>query len=171
MSRKPDDFAEYRLVEYAHLPYDDPRFYEARQEDPVPLENRGIPTASAEPLPEALAVAVSETSGEVAGEEGSGQAEGGPETGEKKSSRGKRLAGLGSLGAALLGVALKFKTLLVLALDIKWVAFLGKFGLASISALISVAVYAHLFGWGFAFGLVALLFIHEMGHAAVMKLK
>jgi len=37
--------------------------------------------------------------------------------------------------------------------------------------LISIAVYSLIFGWKFAIGLVALLFVHEMGHAIVMKLK
>lgn len=46
-----------------------------------------------------------------------------------------------------------------------------KFGGALITALISIVIYAAAFGWKFAVGLVALLFIHEMGHALVMKLK
>ncbi|HEY1354115.1 MAG TPA: site-2 protease family protein [Ktedonobacteraceae bacterium] len=62
-----------------------------------------------------------------------------------------RLAELGGVGAAL-GILLKF-------------------GLASVTAVISIFIYAQLFGWGFGIGLVALLFIHEMGHAVVMKLK
>ena len=100
-----------------------------------------------------------------------------PERGHVETSEGegkgkkKRAAGLGGLGATLLALFVKFKTFLVVLLDIKWVAFLGKFGLASLSAVISVAVYSQLFGWSFAVGLVALLFIHEMGHAIVMKLK
>lgn len=50
-------------------------------------------------------------------------------------------------------------------------ALLLKFGGFGISAIFSIAVYSFLFGWRFALGLVALLFIHEMGHALVMKLK
>src|SRR6187200_3147887 len=34
----------------------------------------------------------------------------------------------------------------------------------SASMLVSVAAYALIWGWKFAFGFVALLFIHEMGH-------
>jgi Zn-dependent protease len=63
----------------------------------------------------------------------------------------RRLAELGGAGAAL-GILLKF-------------------GLASVTAVISIFIYAQLFGWGFGIGLVALLFVHEMGHAVVMKLK
>src|SRR6266568_4607922 len=44
-------------------------------------------------------------------------------------------------------------------------------GLAGLTAIISVVAYSFLFGWPFAIGLVALLFLHEMGHAIVMKLK
>ena len=67
------------------------------------------------------------------------------------SRRKEGLASLGGLGAI--------------------VALVAKFGLASISALISIGVYSLIFGWAFAVGLVALLFLHEMGHAIVMKLK
>ena len=67
------------------------------------------------------------------------------------NSRKEGMAALGGLGAAL--------------------ALIAKFGLAGITALISVAVYASIFGWAFGVGLVALLFVHEMGHAIVMKAK
>jgi Zn-dependent protease len=55
-------------------------------------------------------------------------------------------------------------------------AKVAKFGVASVSALASIAIYSYLFGgtsasWTFAIGLVALLFLHESGHAIVMKLK
>ncbi len=73
----------------------------------------------------------------------------------------KRLTGIAALLAAIGGWLLKFKSLV----------FLLKFGTAGVSALISIGFYAIVFGWPFAIGLVALLFIHEMGHALVMKLK
>lgn len=82
-----------------------------------------------------------------------------PETEKKGKKRG--LAKLGGLGAAIAALLLKLQSLV----------FLLKFGLAGITALISVGVYAFFLGWPFAIGLVALLFIHEMGHALVMKLK
>ncbi len=87
------------------------------------------------------------------------------------SKKRKGLAGLGGIGATIVGLIVKFKTLLVLLLDFKWLAFAAKFGVVGISALASIFVYSFLFGWTFAVGLVALLFIHEMGHAVVMKLK
>ncbi|HLI07979.1 MAG TPA: site-2 protease family protein [Ktedonobacteraceae bacterium] len=83
-----------------------------------------------------------------------GQAEG------RKSRKGL-LARLGGLGATIGALLLKLKSL----------AFLLKFGWAGITAVASVAIYAFFFGWPFAIGLVAMLFIHEMGHALVMKLK
>src|SRR5205807_3968416 len=79
------------------------------------------------------------------------------EAGKKR----KGLAGLGGIGASIGALLLKLKGL----------AFLLKFGWAGFSALFSIAVYSLIFGWPFAVGLVALLFIHEMGHALVMKLK
>jgi Zn-dependent protease len=73
----------------------------------------------------------------------------------------KGLAGIGGSIAALGAWLLKLKGLV----------FLLKFGMAGFTALFSVAVYSLIFGWRFAVGLVASLFIHEMGHAIVMKLK
>lgn len=75
--------------------------------------------------------------------------------------RRKGLAGLGGLGAAISALLLKFPLL----------APLLKFGWLGFTALFSVAVYSLIFGWQFAVGLVVLLFVHEMGHAVMMKLK
>ncbi|HEY4384749.1 MAG TPA: site-2 protease family protein, partial [Ktedonobacteraceae bacterium] len=83
-----------------------------------------------------------------------GHAEDGP-----KKKRG--LAGIGGILVTIGAFLLKFQSL----------AFLLKFGAASFSIIVSIAVYALFYGWTFAIGIVALLFIHEMGHAVVMKLK
>jgi Zn-dependent protease len=72
--------------------------------------------------------------------------------------------GLAGIGAVLLGLG-------AWLLKLKGVAVFLKFGWTGVTAIISIAFYAVLFGWSFAIGLVALLFIHEMGHALVMKLK
>jgi len=82
------------------------------------------------------------------------------ETAEKGSKK-KGLAGLWAWIVAIGLALLKFKS---------FVVFL-KFGWAGFTALFSIVVYSFLFGWPFAVGLVALLFIHEMGHALVMKIK
>lgn len=83
------------------------------------------------------------------------------EDGSPPPKKKKKLAGLGGILVAIGSFLLKFKSL----------AFLLKFGVVGFSALASVFVYSLLFGWRFAIGLVVLLFIHEMGHAVVMKLK
>ena len=73
----------------------------------------------------------------------------------------KGIAGAGGGLAALVAALLK----------LQWLGFLLKFGWAGISAAVSIVLYSFIFGWSFAIGLVALLFVHEMGHAVVMKLK
>ena len=87
------------------------------------------------------------------------------ETAARGSSEGassrKKLIGVGGIVATIGALLLKLQSL----------AFLLKFGGAGITALFSIAVYSIFFGWPFAVGLVGLLFIHEMGHALVMKLK
>jgi len=77
---------------------------------------------------------------------------------------GKKRKGLAGIGSALTAIG-------ALLLKLKGALFLLKFGFAGFTALISIAVYALIFGWTFAIGIVALLFIHEMGHALVMRLK
>lgn len=73
----------------------------------------------------------------------------------------KKLAGIGS-GIVALGAWL---------LQFKGLVFLLKFGVAGFSAIVSIFLYSLIFGWPFAIGLVAILFLHEMGHALVMRLK
>ncbi len=84
--------------------------------------------------------------------------------GETSGEAPKKKRGFARIGSALVAIGaflLKFKS----------VAFLLKFGMAGFSVLASVAVYALFYGWTFAVGIVVQLFIHEMGHAVVMKLK
>ena len=56
----------------------------------------------------------------------------------------------------------KFKGILLLLPKIKLLATFGSMGL-------SVAAYALIWGWPFAAGFVALLFIHESGHVIQMR--
>ena len=44
------------------------------------------------------------------------------------------------------------------------IAKFGKVGGTVITMLVSLAVYAQLFGWRYAAGFIGLLFVHEMGH-------
>jgi Zn-dependent protease len=69
------------------------------------------------------------------------------------------------VGAALAGLATalaKLKVLILLVAKLKFVASAG-------SALVSIGTYSLLFGWSFAAGFVALLFVHEMGHVLALR--
>ncbi len=54
---------------------------------------------------------------------------------------------------------------------LKWLLVIFKFKAFTTfgSLLVSLWAYALFFGWQFAAGFIALLFIHELGHAAVMR--
>jgi Zn-dependent protease len=166
MSRQPDSFSDYSFSEYTQpapqkmIDYTDPHFYEkesASRLSASPVQMKS-PYGQYPPAPDVYETmpmreytgpanldGYIQDAGAEQGEAGQNGQEGA--TGEAK----KGLASLGSAGVVL-GFALKF-------------------GLASISALVSVVIYAQLFGWRFGVGLVILLFIHEMGHAVVMKIK
>lgn len=69
---------------------------------------------------------------------------------------------LAGLGALLANFAGKAKALLLLLPKLKVLSTGG-------TMLLSVAAYALLWGWRFAVGFVALLFVHEMGHYIQMR--
>ena len=78
-------------------------------------------------------------------------------------SKLKRLFGpLFVAGLVLLKFGAKLKVLLLLLPKLKVLT-------TSASMLVSVAAYALIWGWKFAVGFVALLFVHEMGHVVQMK--
>jgi Zn-dependent protease len=187
MSWNPSDFSEYSETP-AEVDYSSPAYYE---QDAAKAPRSAQPVQSLEPLqaypdyeyaqgptlvngydpaPMTEYRGPSNMEGYTidAGQEQREAAERGTVDGGKKR---KGLVGLGGIGATIIGLLIKFKMLLLLLFDFKWLAFFAKFGLASITALISIAAYSLIFGWPFAVGLVALLFIHEMGHAVVMKMK
>lgn len=97
-------------------------------------------------------------SADIGAEQRSAAERGSVEGGSKKKGG---LAGVGAAIIALFTWILKFKGL----------ALLLKFGWGAISALITIGAYSIAFGWQFAVGIVALLFIHELGHAFVLKIK
>lgn len=70
---------------------------------------------------------------------------------------------LGPLGFLLIFVFSKLKYLAV-------ILQIGKFK-TFITMLISIWAYAMFWGWPFAVGFVALLFIHEMGHVAALRMQ
>jgi Zn-dependent protease len=164
MSWKPEDFADYSFSEYsppvqqAQPAYTDPRFYQ-NGNTPQP-----VPPASPQergpypPLPNQYEMLqMSEYTGPAnlehyTADAGAEQRRAGQSGSVDATERRRRgLAELGGVGVAL--------------------GIMFKFGLAGVTAVISVLIYEQLFGWAFGIGLVALLFIHEMGHAVVMKLK
>src|SRR5438552_11197283 len=79
------------------------------------------------------------------------------------SGRGRKLRERAAgIGAALVALAAKGKTLLLLLPKLKLLATFG-------SAFVSIAAYAHLWGWPFAVGFVASLFLHELGHVIQLR--
>ncbi len=155
MQWKPDGFSEYsespQEIDYAH-----PAYYQQDTLQGARSAQTGEPALMSEyrgpaSLQEYVAGPETERQ-EAAGADGSAEA--------SKSRKRKGLAGLGGIGA-----------LLAALLKLQWVVYLAKFGFAGLTAVISIFAYSLIFGWTFAIGLVILLFIHEMGHALVMKLK
>jgi Zn-dependent protease len=69
---------------------------------------------------------------------------------------------LSAIGAAIVAVLAKLKAILVLLPKVKLLASSG-------TILVSLAAYALLWGWPFAAGFIALLFVHEMGHAIALR--
>jgi len=85
------------------------------------------------------------------------------------ASRSRWGAGVGALtGVALL--AWKLKALLLLGLGKAKVFLLGLTKLSTLlSMLASVGVYWTVWGWRFALGLVASIYVHEMGHVFALR--
>ncbi len=80
-----------------------------------------------------------------------------------RESRVKKALGpVGVVALILAKFAAKLKVLLLLLPKLKVLT-------TSASMLVSVAAYALIWGWKFAVGFVALLFVHEMGHVVQMK--
>lgn len=178
MSWNPkDDFSEYDDKTTGNIDYSNPAYYEerapqaSRSAQPVqsldpsalyPDYAHELPSDKLDYSAEMMTPYLGPSSIEgyttdVGAEQREAAKRGTAEGGNKR----KGLAGLGGIGAALGALLLKFPLL----------GSLLKFGWLGFSALFSVAVYSLIFGWPFAIGLVLLLFVHEMGHAIVMKLK
>jgi len=75
-------------------------------------------------------------------------------------------------GAAAVGlgvIAAKFKGLLFLLLNLKWLAIGFKVLASAGTFLISLWLYTQIFGFAFALVFLIQIFIHEMGHVAFMR--
>ncbi len=185
MYRNPNDFSEYGSVSQ-ETDYADPTYYQQESRSAQPVQPLDPYTGYAPSVQETgyyeygnVVPAKPETSptdrphiqqeyqsppiehkNYVADGDGVEQHEDSAESTDGPKKR-KGLAGLGGLAVTIGGLLLKLKGLI----------FFIKFAPALISAAVSVVVYSLFFGWSFALGIVASLFIHEMGHALVMKLK
>jgi Zn-dependent protease len=82
--------------------------------------------------------------------------------GQRQSWPRRALGPLVVVGALIVKFGLKLKALLLLLPKLKVLSTAG-------SMLLSVAAYALIWGWKFAAGFVALLFVHEMGHVIQMR--
>ncbi len=170
MQWNPDEFREYSETS-SEIDYSNPEYYQP----PMPQSPRSAqPVESLDQYPDYTSTAAygydpvlmeeyrgPESMDGYTMDAGAEQREAAARGKAESNKRRGRLAGLGGIGATIAALALKFPVL----------SFALKFGWAGITALVSVALYAFIWGWPFAIGLVALLFIHEMGHALVMKMK
>ena len=85
-----------------------------------------------------------------------------PEPASERHHQGPIRRRLSAIGAAIVAVLAKFKAILVLLPKLKLLASTG-------TILVSLAAYALLWGWPFAAGFIALLFVHEMGHVIALR--
>jgi Zn-dependent protease len=83
---------------------------------------------------------------------------------------GRRLAGPAGAAAALALLAWKLKALVLLALSKGKLVLLGLTKAPTLlSMLASLGVYWAAWGWKFAAGVVASLYVHEMGHVVALR--
>src|SRR5579862_2086845 len=83
-----------------------------------------------------------------------------PEPPKKKANAKK----VGPVAAAFLALLAKLKTIGTILLTFLKFAKLGKVALTAGTMIVSIWLYAQIFGAWFAVGLVVLIFVHEMGH-------
>lgn len=86
---------------------------------------------------------------------------------EHQDSNRLKKAGGAAAGLALL--AAKFKGVLLLLLNIKWVFFLWKFFTFGWTFLLSLWIYSLFFGWRFAIVFLLLIAGHEFGHYVAFR--
>ena len=90
-----------------------------------------------------------------------------PQPSEGPPKRGWRAAG-GAMGALAL-LALKFKGLLLVLLNFKWLLIAPKLLLSFGSLFVSIWFYALFFGWKFGVVFVLLILVHELGHYVTFR--
>jgi len=85
--------------------------------------------------------------------------------GDEESAGDKSTKSKKGLAALLALLAILFSKLKFLLVFLK----AGKFMSTAISMLVTIGIYASMFGWKYALGFVLLIFIHEMGHFLAAK--
>ena len=85
-----------------------------------------------------------------------------------QNKNGAKKAGAAGIGLTLLALWAKFKGLLVLLLNFKWIAIAGKVLLSAGTLIVSIWLWSTRYGWPFATGFVLLILVHEMGHVLAM---
>ncbi len=80
-----------------------------------------------------------------------------------------RAKGLGAIGLAIAALLAKFKTILLVLLNLKWFAIGVKLLWFAGSFLASVWFYALFWGWKFGLVFVLLIAVHEFGHWFTMR--
>lgn len=83
---------------------------------------------------------------------------------DQKPDRRRRRGGLGALAAGLGVLALKFKTLLALLLNFKFVLVASKLLAVSWTFILSLVFYVLAFGWRIGVVLLLVIAAHELGH-------
>ena len=92
-----------------------------------------------------------------------------PGSDDQSQGRGKTAKSVGA-GVVGLGVLLaKFKGLLLLLLNFKWIFILSKVFLLGGSFFISIWFYALFYGWKVAVIFVLMILAHEMGHYVTIR--
>jgi Zn-dependent protease len=76
----------------------------------------------------------------------------------------RRAGGLGTIAAGLGVLAIKFKALLALLLNLKFVLIGAKLFAVSWTFVLSLVLYAAVFGWRIGVVIVLLIAAHELGH-------
>jgi Zn-dependent protease len=76
----------------------------------------------------------------------------------------RRAGGLGTIAAALGVAALKFKTILALLLNLKFVLLGAKLFAVSWTFILSLIFYVAFFGWRLGIVILLLIAAHELGH-------
>jgi Zn-dependent protease len=82
--------------------------------------------------------------------------------GQRQGIRKRIGSAIAAVGALLAKFGVALKALVVALPNLKLLVTAG-------TALVSVAAYSIFFGWWFAAGFVALLFVHEMGHVIALR--